>query len=659
LLIIDTIKYRLRRPGLWHRGFRLSGMTFLLWVIVVGLLLASASLYSAPLPDPSKPRAAPQHRPIISPVAPNMRRFLAEPAPVKNRKQAIDEARLSVNSIQLMGVVDRPDHDILLEELAEFVEKKRLAAVALQTRLKRDSPEPMNMQGQEESTSESVDKKPSAELQEMEVSIEQFLASKAPENLLTLQQLQEIAAGVAQYYRDRGFILVRAVIPPQTIKEGRLRIRVLEGILGNVLFEKNTHYNSEQLMRPFRELLNEPVTKDAIEQAMLLLNDYPGLRTFAVFRPGLKPGETDLLVSVLEESNRSTTLHMDNYGSEFTGEYRGRINVDWNNPTNNIDRLRISLSKTYDPGNGNFGSLYYERNAFGPKNIFGLGASVNRYSLGAALEVLGISGVTKQAQIYWRRAFHRSRLFNSYALLQLSRKSAKLDVTTGSDQADELTVLSVAMGFDWSSASRRHMINANLQYSQGYGGLLGAMEATTDPTLTSTSRQGGSLLYAGGDFSKVNLDYALWYRFKPNHMLHVSFRGQSSQDLLTSLEQMAIGGPNSVRAYSAAEFLRDKALSTSIEWLINAPGFSQWKAFGRKRWGEVLQVAFFADYAKGWLNDPLASDREVASLSGIGTGLRFQYEDFSMRFEFASPLGDEKPGNDRDPQYFFEMNYVF
>lgn len=145
----------------------------------------------------------------------------------------------------------------------------------------------------------------------------------------------------------------------------------------------------------------------------------------------------------------------------------------------------------------------------------------------------------------------------------------------------------------------------------------------------------------------------------PKHMLHVSFRSQHSEDLLTSLEQMAIGGPNSVRAYSTAEFLRDTAVSTSVEWLMRAPGFDQWKAFGNKRWGEVLQVSLFIDYAKGWLNDALASDREVVSLSGIGAGFRFNYENFSARFEFASPLGDEPPGNDRDPQYFFEMNYGF
>jgi hemolysin activation/secretion protein len=383
------------------------------------------------------------------------------------------------------------------------------------------------------------------------------------------------------------------------------------------------------------------------------------LATFAVFRPGLHPGETDLLVSAIEERGVDSQVHVDNYGSEFTGEYRTRLDMNWNNPFDAIDKLSVSLSKTIDPSNGTYGALNYERQAFGPNNIFGVGVSENDYSLGAALEPFGITGTTTLAQLYWRHAFHRSRLFNSYGLLQFSRKSAKLNVTEGEDRADELTVASVETGFDWASNTYRHMITSRIKYSQGFDGLLGAMEPTSDPALTDASRRGGSGIFAGGAFSKVNFNYDHWYRFMPNHTVHFSFRAQQSDDLLTSLEQMPIGGPNSVRAYATSEYLRDEAYSTSIEWLMRAPGFSQWKAFGNKRWGEILQFVLFADYATGSLNDHLASDREEVSLSGVGAGMRFQYKKFSARFEFASAVGDEPVSNERDPQYFFELNYGF
>lgn len=621
-------------------------------------------MFSAALPDAIKPGGAHAGVEFKTPVPPSMRRFLAKPEAESPAETTQDGTQIEVTAIQLDGVVDRPEHDIRLSELSEFVEQLRQKVLAQKITTESVKQDPPLSREDRDKLLNKLENSPEDEssektLLELEQTIQDFRRKAVTSNMLTLHQLQEIAAHVAQYYQERGFILVRAVIPPQTIQKGLVHIRVLEGILGNVTIEKNRDYNREQMLRPFRDLLGQPVTKTAIEEAMLLLNDYPGLETFAVFRPGLHPGETDLLVSVLAEDAINTNLHLDNYGSEYTGEYRARLDMQWNNPSNAIDILRASYSKTYDPSNGSYASLHYERNAFGPKNRFGFGASNNQYSLGSILEPFGISGSTILTQAYWRRAFHRSRLLNSYALLQLSRKSAKLDVTEGEDRADELTVFSLESGFDWASNSRRHMANARMQYSKGAEGLFGAMEATSDPALTVASRRGGSGIYAGGAFSKINFDYDHWYNVTAKNMLHVSFRSQYSQDLLTSLEQMAIGGPNSVRAYSAAEFLRDSAVSTSVEWLMRAPGFSQWKAFGNKRWDEVLQVSIFIDYAKGWLNDPLASDREVVSLSGVGAGFRFNYEKFSARFEFASPLGDERPGNDRDPQYFFEMNIGF
>lgn len=625
---------------------------------------ASTVVSAAALPDASKAGGAQAGSRYKAPVPPNMRRFLAKPESEAPPEKIQEETQIEVMAIQIDGVVDRPDHDITLSELNAFVEQLRQRFLAQSnTETKVDEKSPLS-QEERNKLLKQLENAPKGEdseatLEELEQTIQAFREKDKPPNVLTLQQLQEIAAHVAQYYQERGFILVRALIPPQTIVDGRVHIRVLEGILGNVTIEKNQQYNREQMLRPFIDLLAQPVTKDAIEEAMLLLNDYPGLQTFAVFRPGLHPGETDLLVSVLEENALDAKVHMDNYGSEYTGEYRSRVDMRWNNPSDAIDSLSLSFSKTFEPANGTYAALGYERSAFGPKNLFGIGISQNTYKLGSVLEPFDMEGTTTIAHTYWRRAFHRSRLFNSYALLQLDRKSSKLEVGQGDDGEDELTVFSVEGGFDWSSGSRRHMLNTNIQYRQGFEDLMGSMVATDNPFLTEASRRGGSGMYAGSEFTKVNLSYDHWYSMAPRHILHVSFRGQHSEDLLVSLEQMAIGGPNSVRAYSAAEFLRDKAVSTSVEWLMRAPGFSEWKAFGNKRWGEVLQVSLFADYAKGWLNDPLASDREVVSLSGVGAGLRFNYGEFSASFEIASPLGDEVASNQRDPQYFFEINYGF
>jgi len=575
--------------------------------------VASGNSLAAPaptVPDASRPGGAQAGQDYSIAVPPSeVSNGMVLPPP-KVTSASPGGARITVKHITLAGVIDRPEHGISVQELTEQVERLR------QQRL-------------------------------------------TPADSLTLRQLQEIAANVAQYYRERGLFLTQVLVPPQTVVDDTVQILVMEGILGQVQMEKNQNYDAGQLQQPFRALIGRPVSRQEIEAAMLLINDYPGLSAFAVFRPGINTGETDLLISVLEEKRIDARVQADNFGSAYTGEYRGRLRLRWNNPFGAADRITASLSKTYRPNNGSYGALTYERRAFGAKNTVGFGISQNAYELGGKLASFGFEGSTRMAQVFWRRVFHRSRLINSYGSLQLSRKSARLDVMTGEDRADELTVLTARTGLDWSSASRRHMGRGSLSYSQGFEGLLGAMKATNDPSQTEASRRGGSKNYAGGKFSKWNLDYQQWLTINREHQLHFSLRAQQSGELLTSLEQMPIGGPNSVRAYATAEWLRDTAVTTSIEWLISAPGFADWPAFGQRRWGELLKAVMFVDYAKGWLNDPLSSDREVVSLSGIGVGLRFHYQQLSSRFEIATPLGSEKVSNGRDPQYYFELSYGF
>lgn len=616
--------------------------------------------YGLELPDSSKPGGALPGRsivlpkPIVTPDAvPQVKKRAA-------RQPQGSEARIRVTRIELVGVVERPDLDIHENELMGFVEQLRRQKIEkakhqLETpmRLKKDD----KLLKKIEKIAESAQDKDDREI--LEGTIQQFRARELLDESLSLKQLQEIAASVAQYYRDRGFILVQAFIPPQTISSGIVQIRILEGIMGHVTVEKNQRFTEEQLLEPFHGLTGKPVTKAGIEEAMLLLNDYPGLKTFAVFRPGIYTGETDLLVSVIKEDPVSANIHGDNYGSIYTGEYRGRYDLTLNNPFNAIDRLIGSVSKTASPSNGQYLGLVYERRSFGPKNIFGLNISQNTYSLGGDLTPFGIRGTTIQAGASWRRSFKRSRLINSYGLLQFNRKSAKLDITEGRNTDDDLSVLSAELGFNWTGAMNRHASNGWIKFSKGFPGLLNSTEPTNDPALAKSTRRGGSGDYTSSDFSKTEVDIQYWMPWKQNQSLHFSLHGQFSGDLLTSLEQMPIGGPHSVRAYPTSEYLRDKAVFGSAEWIIKAPGFAHRNAFGNKRWGEVLEAVLFVDYAKGWLNDPLANDIEEVTLSGIGAGLRFDYDNISARFDVAKAIGGEKPSNDRDPQFFFEVNYGF
>ena len=569
--------------------------------------------------------------------------------------------RIFVRRLALAGVEDRLENGIRIADLQALVDsllEARLAAADLpssgelsETALKQELQRLIdNMQkpgaGSEPITPEALQQ------------LIDKLRSEQQKAGLEIGELQGIAAEVARYYRRHGLILAQAYIPPQTIRDGVVTLRVVEGRLGQVQVEKPQRYTVAQLTRPFAAQVGQPVAQQRVEEALLLLSDYPGLRSFGVFRPGSEPGTTDLVISVLEERRVEARLHADNYGSQYTGEYRTRADLVINNPFKAQDRLFAHISRTFQPDNGLYGGLGYERSAFGPRNTFGVSYLDNAYDMGGILEPFGLTGTTQVVDLYWRRQFARGQRWNSFGVLRFGRKSVILDVAEGRDTADELSVFSAELGFDRRSADGRSYQSGWLQLSQGLEGILGSMRGSDDPDNATANRRGGSGQYASSQFSKLSADYQYWYDIGRTHSLRLVTRGQYSADLLTSIEQFSMGGPGSVRAYANAEYLADTGYSLSLEWLLRAPGFAQWPAFAGKRWGEILQFVLFADTAQGWLNDPLASDRENVSLHGVGGGVRLYAGAFSMRLEIATPVGDETASNGRDPQYFFEFNYA-
>ncbi len=174
-----------------------------------------------------------------------------------------------------------------------------------------------------------------------------------------------------------------------------------------------------------------------------------------------------------------------------------------------------------------------------------------------------------------------------------------------------------------------------------------------------SSRQGGDGDRAGGDFSKVNFKYQYLRRLGTNNSVLLRVDGQWTDDILVALEQFSIGGPQNVRAYPIAEALVDTGASTTLEWIINAPGFAD-KPVGSRTWGEVFQLSLYMDYAYGELNNPRVGEELTVDYSGYGLGLQFNVPGkFYGRFDVASPIGSREATNDRDPQYYFRMSYTF
>ncbi len=487
--------------------------------------------------------------------------------------------------------------------------------------------------------------------------VEQLVVAKARELVagdaasgFTLSMFEDITRAISLYYRQRGFFLARAYIPAQKISAGIVTINVVEGFLDQITYNGNRLYSNEQLDELFDPLKGKSIFLGDFEQAIFQLNDYPGLRANVLFGPGLKPGSAAIRVNT-EEQSSTGFISFDNYGSTYTGEDRLRGNYQWNNLFGTADRLDVNAILTFDPPNSTYFDVAYQQPLLDNRYLVGGFFGSNDFDVAGNLKDLGINGSSTIINGYMTRIVSRDRAGRLTVGVDLSLKESESLVISTLDSRDKLTVIDFSgaySGTSWSDSG--HYQQVSLVLSLGLEDFLGSMDSNGDGL---TGRQGESGDNAGGGFTKLSFEYLRMIPLTAFQNLVFKFSGQTSSDLLTSLEQFSLGGPDTVRAYPVAEALMDTAWLFSAEWRANASSEMP------KTWLYGLEFSVFYDLAKGSLNDPLKNDIDSISLSGIGAGVDFRpFNKFRARIQYSFDLGDE-PSDNQSLPFYFSLQYDF
>ncbi|MGA9852791.1 MAG: ShlB/FhaC/HecB family hemolysin secretion/activation protein [Gammaproteobacteria bacterium] len=483
---------------------------------------------------------------------------------------------------------------------------------------------------------------------------EQFIQQLQLERLerlqgLTIGQLQQVADVVTRYYHDRGYFLARAIVPAQEVNDGIVHIRVLEGRLEKVVPTGNKRYSSTVLLRPFQPLVGNLVTVKQTENALLTLTQYPGLSAFGVFRPGSYVGTTDMVINVQQEQPYDASLRADNEGTEFTGRNRLIGTVDWNNPTGDADLLRVTALKTFAPDNSLFGDVRYEHPFYDPANTLALDVSRNSFDVsGSGVTPGTIGGISKIAVLSLQHAFLRSREQNIIGTIDLSRKRADTEFLGYVIGRDDMAVLGFQLNYDSINSSLGIINTASLRLERAVPGILGVpsdSEIENREVYPPPSRFGSNGEPALPDFTRLTFNYQLFKNLPDNQALMFRFDGQYSPDILNSLEQFVIGGPDSVRAVPTSQFLTDKGVFGSLEYSVRAPGFADKPAFAGFTWGQVLRFRIFTDAAVGIMNQPVNPNTKRVEVEGNGVGIEFTWPGrFTANLQWAHLNGGARPG---------------
>ncbi len=487
---------------------------------------------------------------------------------------------------------------------------------------------------------------------------------------LVFADLQDAARGVAELYRQRGW-LARAFWPAQDLLEGELTLQVLEARLGQVRFDDGGADPSDAALRfdrnrlvalvKARQASGEPLSLQNVDRALHVINNTPGLRAAAVLAPGDAAGLTDIVVQAQDQPLLSGHLTADNHGNRASGQARSTASVALSSPTRQGDELVLS-SQTSSPGNYTH-HLQYSL-PWGVDGLrFGVNSSVLRYRLRGEFAAAQGQG---SARTWGLKA--RYPLTPDLGL-QLAAERRHYQNNAGGLQVSDktLTGLTATLSGDWTAiktklrraqAGGEAQLASQLIYSAidsaPAGAGAGAAAAPAATPWSISLMQGQVNLQANpsnlaadaagprtaGSSTRLAWSLAHLQPLSATNTFVVSTSGQWAASNLDSADKFSLGGPQGVRAYPSLEGSGDTGWLANVEWRHSShPG---------------LQLIAFYDVGQVHINRvpdfAAAPANNTVRLQGVGLGLNWRPSPhYSVQGVLARRLGSTPQAQALDP----------
>ena len=439
---------------------------------------------------------------------------------------------------------------------------------------------------------------------------------------LTLAQLEALAARITDYYHRHGYPLARAIVPPQAIQSGTVRIEVIEAHYGQIKLDNSSRVVDGPLIATLAPLQSgQIITQAAMNRSLLLLSDIPGIVVDATLSPGTADGTSDLLVNTTPGPAAAGGIALDDYGNRYTGRVRLGGNLAFNNALHQGDLL--SLNALSSGNDLNYGRAAYQYLLNGQGTHFGISYSALRYILGGPLASLKANGTAQIGSLWLSQPFVRTPNANLYGQIQYDHQQMRDHIDTSDTHTDRHTN-------GWTASLNGDTLDTFLSggvnnYSANWtAGQLGFDNAVAQSVDAATARtQGG--------FSKWNVNLTRLQRLSRQDGLYLSFSGQWANTNLDPVEQMIAGGPYSVRAYDMGAVAGDAGYLATAELrhTLALSLYGQWQAVA---FLDSEHVTINRNLWVAGIND--------ATLSGAGVGLNWSGPNqWTAKAYIAAPIG--------------------
>ncbi|MGH8053074.1 MAG: ShlB/FhaC/HecB family hemolysin secretion/activation protein [Stenotrophomonas sp.] len=471
---------------------------------------------------------------------------------------------------------------------------------------------------------------------------------------LNFEQIQQINNRITQAYRDAGFLVSLAYVPPQQIGDNQtLTLKVMEGRVGRVLVQGSQRYRDDQLNASSLGLIGRPLRKAELDRALLYARDLPGVSVTSVLQPGQNEGETDIILVATDSTHPyEISAGLSNHGTDSTGKYRAELGVSAFNALGAGDVLAASVGYGLNPADSWQAALSLSipsSQVDGLSAIAGISRSEMELNSGP-FAALGINGPTTQfyAGSDWK--FIQRTDLQVQASARLIHEQSRLDGLGMELSRHAFNVVDAGLSLRHTDRRWRGINLAQLSVRKSFDDQSSPM----------------NWLYPAHDayFWVSRLTAARLQALPANQRLLLRGSAQFTDDALTPMEQFSVGGPTSVRAYPLSAALGDRGVQATFEYQLSAPGFADTPSpFNGRRWGDLLELSLFYDWGR---TSPASDNRRLGILpttlegAGIAVGLHLPWQPaLKLDLSAAKPTGRYRAPDADDVQVWARIGMNF
>jgi hemolysin activation/secretion protein len=459
----------------------------------------------------------------------------------------------------------------------------------------------------------------------------QLLQDRSLQNL-SISELYGVAEKVRQAYADAGW-MADVSLPEQDVTDGDIRLQIVEATLGELVLLGNpsqpiSHNHIRKIFKA-HHAQGEPLRIQALDRALLLIKDLPGVRIDGGLREWTaeKPSR-DVVLQVASQATRSADILLDNAGSRSTGRERALANLRWSSPMGRGDQTTLTALKTD-------GSTYLRGEVSWPWGYRGWRLSL--YDAHLSYRLVAPEFVASHAQgtsntlgLSVTYPVVRSSVQNLFTNFQVERKGFDNQVNGATESQYKSTLLGAGLSANANDAWEGFS-TASLQWVRGQLNLNGSPTQSRDAAGARTAGLFGKWQYS---LSRLQPLTSRWEAYG-------AFNGQWASKNLDSSEKFTLGGESGVRAYPGSEGVGAQGQVANLELRWRATPTDTLVGFY-----DVGQVTLLRDIVS-------ATALNTYALKGAGLGWHMQLPgNARIKFNWARRIGNNpnpsNTGTDQD-----------